>query len=278
MKFLADEIHKRGLLAGIWLAPFAAERKSRVYKEHPEWLVRNRNGRPVISCPVWSFAATLNFEIPECRAYIVKMLKNAVENWGYDLLKLDFLYAACLTPRNGKTRGMLMREAMELAREAAGEKTYILGCGVPLASAFGIVDACRVSCDVALQFKSSPLSGLINNEIPNAKNAINNSIFRRHLSGRVFANDPDVFFLRDNNLSYTEAQKLTLAKVNNMFGDILFVSDNVGDYSEEKLILLKGFFTKKDIRIISCDKTDRHKITVRYLLDGKEVSEIIRLD
>jgi alpha-galactosidase len=278
MKFLADEIHARGLLAGIWLAPFAAERKSRVYREHPDWLIRNRKGRPVISCPVWSYAATLNFDIPECREYIVKMLKNAVENWGYDLLKLDFLYAACLTPRNGKTRGMLMREAMELTREAAGEKTYILGCGVPLASAFGIVDACRISCDVALQFNSGPLNGIINNEIPNARNAVNNGIFRRHLSGRVFANDPDVFFLRDDNLSYTEGQKLTLAKMNNMFGDILFVSDNVGNYSEEKLELLKDFFTKKDIRIISCDKIAHYKIAVRYLLHGKETSEIIRLN
>jgi alpha-galactosidase len=94
----------------------------------------------------------------------------------------------------------------------------------------------------------------------------------------VFANDPDVFFLRENNLSYTEGQKLMLAKVNNMFGDVLFVSDNVGDYSEEKLEMLKDFFTKKDIKVISCDKTGRHKIEVRYLLEGKETSEIISLN
>jgi uncharacterized protein YutD len=56
------------------------------------------------------------------------------------------------------------------------------------------------------------------------------------------------------------------------------VSDNVGDYTEEKLKLLKGFFTKKDIKVISCDKTGRHEIAVRYLLYGKETSEIIRLN
>ena len=278
MKFIADEIHARGFLAGIWLAPFVAERKSRVFNEHPDWFIKDKKGEPVVSVPAWSHASTLNFNIPECREYIVKMLKNAVDNWGYDMLKLDFLYAVCMNPRDGKTRGMLMREAMELIREAVGEKPYILGCGVPLASAFGIVDACRISCDVDLQFKFRPLSGIINNEIPCTPNAINNTIFRRHLSGRTFANDPDVFFLRDNNLSFTSEQKLMLAKINNMFGDILFVSDNVGDYSGDKVELLKDFLTKKDIRIISCDNTENGNIAVKYQLGGKEFSETFTLN
>ena len=72
----------------------------------------------------------------------------------------------------------------------------------------------------------------INNELPSAQNAINNSMFRRHLNDRAFLNDPDVFFLRDHNLTFTWEQKLLLAKINNLFGRVLFVSDDAGEYSE----------------------------------------------
>ncbi|MBQ7581132.1 MAG: alpha-galactosidase, partial [Clostridia bacterium] len=39
MKYIADKVHEKGYLAGLWLAPFNVEKDSRIYKEHPEWLV-----------------------------------------------------------------------------------------------------------------------------------------------------------------------------------------------------------------------------------------------
>ncbi|MBP5467000.1 MAG: alpha-galactosidase, partial [Clostridia bacterium] len=37
LKGLVDKIHKKGYMAGIWLAPFVAEADSRLFKEHPEY-------------------------------------------------------------------------------------------------------------------------------------------------------------------------------------------------------------------------------------------------
>jgi alpha-galactosidase len=36
------------------------------------------------------------------------------------------------------------------------------------------------------------------------KNSIDDTTFRRQLNGRAFMNDPDVFFLRDENCKLTE--------------------------------------------------------------------------
>lgn len=44
MKKLAVEIHSKNMLAGLWLAPFAATKDSFIYKEHKDWLVRYENG------------------------------------------------------------------------------------------------------------------------------------------------------------------------------------------------------------------------------------------
>jgi alpha-galactosidase len=44
---LAGEIHDRGLTPGLWLAPFILDRRSRFFREHQEFILRNRRGQPV---------------------------------------------------------------------------------------------------------------------------------------------------------------------------------------------------------------------------------------
>lgn len=251
MKTIADAVHREGYLAGIWLAPFNVQRgKSRILKEHPDWLIRNPDGKPQLGCVAWGGAYTLDIYNPEVREHLKKVFDTVLDDWGYDMVKLDFLYSQCRTPRDNKTRGTIMCEAMDFLRECVGDK-LILGCGVPLGPAFGVVDACRISCDVDLSYGGKFYNSMsINNELPSAQNAINNSMFRRHLNGRAFLNDPDVFFLRDRNLTFTWEQKLLLAKINNLFGRVLFVSDDAGEYSEAELEVLKETFRETDAKIL----------------------------
>ena len=251
MKTIADAVHREGYLAGIWLAPFNVQRgKSRILKEHPDWLIRNPDGKPQLGCVAWGGAYTLDIYNPEVREHLKNVFDTVLDDWGYDMVKLDFLYSQCRTPRDNKTRGTIMCEAMDFLRECVGDK-LILGCGVPLGPAFGVVDACRISCDVDLSYGGKFYNSMsINNELPSAQNAINNSMFRRHLNGRAFLNDPDVFFLRDRNLTFTWEQKLLLAKINNLFGRVLFVSDDAGEYSEAELEVLKETFRESDAKIL----------------------------
>ena len=251
MKTIADAVHREGYLAGIWLAPFNVQRgKSRILKEHPDWLIRNPDGKPQLGCVAWGGAYTLDIYNPEVREHLKNVFDTVLDDWGYDMVKLDFLYSQCRTPRDNKTRGTIMCEAMDFLRECVGDK-LILGCGVPLGPAFGVVDACRISCDVDLSYGGKFYNSMsINNELPSAQNAINNSMFRRHLNGRAFLNDPDVFFLRDHNLTFTWEQKLLLAKINNLFGRVLFVSDDAGEYSEAELEVLKETFRESDAKIL----------------------------
>lgn len=251
MKTIADAVHRDGYLAGIWLAPFNVQRgKSRILKEHPDWLIRNPDGKPQLGCVAWGGAYTLDIYNSEVREHLKKVFDTVLNDWGYDMVKFDFLYSQCRTPRDNKTRGTIMCEAMDFLRECVGDK-IILGCGVPLGPAFGVVDACRISCDVDLSYGGKFYNSMsINNELPSAQNAINNSMFRRHLNGRAFLNDPDVFFLRDHNLTFTWEQKLLLAKINNLFGRVLFVSDDAGEYSEAELEVLKETFRESDAKIL----------------------------
>lgn len=271
MKYIADKVHDKGYLAGIWIAPFSVQRVSRIAKEHPDWLIKDAKGKPLLGCQGWGGAYTLDFYHPEAREYIRHFFDVIVNEWGFDMVKLDFLYSEAMFPRHGKTRGTIMCEAMDFLRECVGEEKLILGCGVPLGPSFGVVDACRIGCDVSPHFEFNFIDKLLlNMEIVNTRHAMNNTFLRRHLDQRVFCNDPDVFFLRDNNLKFTLDQKLLLAKINNLFGSVLFVSDNAGDYDDETMEYLKLFFKPSEAKVLSAEYVTPEDVKIVYIEDEKK--------
>ncbi len=271
MKPIADAIHLKGYLAGIWIAPFSVQKNSEVVKAHPEWLIKdNKTGKPLLGSVSWGGAYTLDIYNDGARAYIRSFFDVILNNWGFDMVKLDFLYSEAMQPRNGKSRGCIMCEAMDFLRECVGEEKLILGCGVPLGATFGVVDACRISCDVDLKYSPKYYNRMgINLEIPSAQNAISNTVFRRHLNGRAFCNDPDVFFLRNKNLAFSREQKLLLGKINNICGDVLFISDNAGDYSDGKFEILEKLFAESDAVVTSVVFDEKDNMKIRFTENGK---------
>ena len=198
-----------------------------------------------------------------------------MSEWGFDLVKLDFLYGAAPFGDETETRAGRMTRALEFLRECVGDK-LILGCGVPLMPAFGIVDYCRVGCDVGLDWDDTPLMQLAHRERVSTKQNIGNSIFRRQLNGRAFLSDPDVFFLRDDNISLSGTEKRMLSDVCSVSGGIMLTSDNPGKYNEEKLSryeLLRSRMNAGDIRV----ETDASSATVSYELRGKRESFRVKL-
>lgn len=267
MKVVADKIHKKGMKAGIWLAPFGAQYVSEVAKNHPDWIIRDKKGRPVRCGLNWGGFYALDIENPEAREYIRHFFDVILNDWGYDLVKLDFLYAAAIVPNHNKTRGQLMCEAMDFLRECVGDK-QILGCGVPLFPAFGKVDYCRIGADMGLKWKSQTFT---HRENVSTTHTLCNTIFRRALDGRAFRNDPDVFLLRENNMHCTFEQRQIIAKVNKLFGSVLFISDNVDDYKPVQMETLCETFRKDDIQILKAEfmTTNQDVLDIDYIINGE---------
>lgn len=265
MKIIADEIHKNNLLAGLWLAPFAATKDSFIYKQHRDWLVHDKKGHLYPAGPNWGTFYAIDFYNKEAADYIKKVFNTILYEWGYDMVKLDFLYAACIVPMYNKSRGQIMCEAMDFIRECVGDK-MILGCGVPLMPAFGKVDFCRIGADVALEWKHR--KHMLREDV-STPNTVNCTVFRRGLNGRAFLNDPDVFLLRDKNIGMNFEQRKLLSKINSIFGSLLFVSDNVSDYSSKQLDVFEDTIRKKDIKIIKAEFCEKDIICVEYIQNSE---------
>ena len=276
MKEVADLIHSKKIKAGLWLAPFACTRKSKIYKEHKDWLLVDSKGRKVKGGNNWDPLGFYVLDIlkPQVQDYLKEVFDVVLNKWGFDMVKLDFLYATCMIPRQNKSRGQIMCEAMDFLRECVGNK-LILGCGVPLGPSFGKVDLCRIGCDVGLRWHPNMFEKYLHRERVSTINGINNSIFRRHLNGKAFVNDPDVFFLRDYNIKMNEEQRLILADVNKLFGGVLFVSDNIATYTNQNLKRLEDLLKTDDIEIVSAEYITKSLISIEYNINGIESQELV---
>ena len=160
-----------------------------------------------------------------------------------------------------------MTRALELLRRLCGDK-LILGCGVPVMPAFGLVDYCRISCDVGLDWNNNFIVRNANRETVSTYRAILNSIFRRQLNGRAYLSDPDVFFLREDNIKLTPEQKYKLATVNSLFGGMLLCSDNMGQYTGEARALYAQLLKNRDAKNIRVSTGSG--LTVSYDTGGTE--------
>lgn len=201
---LATEIRAAGFTSGLWLAPFILQPDSRLATEHPDWLLRGRNGRPVNAGRLWNrFAAALDLTQPDALDWAADVVRTAVQDWGYAYLKLDFLYAAALPGRRHdptRTRAQVLRSGLETLRRAAGPQAFLLGCGCPLGPAIGLIDSMRIGTDTARHWKPfvKGVSTLLKSEpnLPSARNSLNNALTRAFLHRRWWVNDPDCLLTR----------------------------------------------------------------------------------
>ena len=269
---LADAAHESGFLAGLWLAPFVCEKESLLCKNHPDWLLQV-DGQPWCCGCNWSSFYALDIDHPEVQAYLQTVFDRVLNDWGFDLVKLDFLYGAATFGGASESRAARMQRAMALLRTWCGDK-LILGCGVPVMPAFGVVDYCRIGCDVSLDWDDVWYMRLFHRERVSTKQSIGNTVFRRQLNGRAYGSDPDVFFLREENCKLTPQQKDQLATVNALFSGILLTSDMPSRYTlemREQYAALRDLSAHAENICVDAD----HDICIRYTLHGQEKTLVL---
>ncbi len=245
MAKIAEDITEKGWKAGIWLAPFVCERESDLFRKKSNWILRDGKNRLQTAGwnPNWSgvfYAMDIYSE--GFREYLFEVFKTMKEDWGYSFFKLDFLYAACLIPRNGKTRAMIMTDAMDFLNELT-KGALFLSCGVPIGPAMGKCDYARIGADISHGIEDRLLNGIGYRERISTFSAMGNTRTRSFLDGHAFGNDPDVFILRDSKeIKLTEDERELLFNTNLGNSSLVFFSDDVGSYSDETISKVSAAF------------------------------------
>jgi alpha-galactosidase len=135
-----------------------------------------------------------------------------VRAWGFDYLKLDFLYAGALKGKRFQDipRETACRESVRVMREAMGRDAYFLTCGTPILPALGLCNAMRIGPDVAGEWENNRDANLFSNPTtPGTKNAIRTVVHRLWLRELVQV-DPDVAYFAEKENSLTSEEKKLL--------------------------------------------------------------------
>jgi Melibiase len=151
IKALAEKVTGMGLKFGLWLAPYIQNLETNVVKEHPEWLLLDKNGEPV-KMPNSNVgpSSLIDYSLDEPLAWLRDLVKMFVNEWQVTWIKLDGPNYALYRPGRLRNPSMTMTEMLirsfEVIREAAGPDVLVEGEGM-MGVALGKVDMHRVQTD-----------------------------------------------------------------------------------------------------------------------------------
>ena len=108
IKKMVDDFHKEGELVQLWWLPLTVEDGqnrweshkyivSKVVKEHPDWLILDKDGK---HAHMTRGLAALCPAVPEVQAYHKQLTEKFIRDWGFDGSKLDNIYTSplCYNP------------------------------------------------------------------------------------------------------------------------------------------------------------------------------------
>jgi len=165
------------------------------------------DGKPISSGYEWGGNTyALDATHPDAAEWLADTIQTVV-GWGYEYLKLDFLFSGALPGKRHveMPREAAYRHALGIMRRAAGN-AYLLTCGAPILPSLGLCDAMRVGPDVASTWDSRLYSYLLYNQTtPGVRNAIRTTVNRLWLKPLVHM-DPDVAYFHISD-SLTQEQR-----------------------------------------------------------------------
>jgi alpha-galactosidase len=237
---VARLIAAAGCQPGLWIAPFLVAPDSEVARTHPEWLARDAAGDdPLLGMlnPPWGGGRdgwmyvldTTQAGVQEHLADLARSLVMA----GYTYLKLDFTYAAGLAGRfadPSRTPAERVRDGFAAIRRGAGEATFLLACGAPLAPTVGLVDGMRIGPDVAPRWALPPERALVPAYAdcePATRHAFRNTLARAFMHRQLWLNDPDCLMLRATSTELSPVASRTWAHAVAVSGGMALVSDDL---------------------------------------------------
>ncbi len=186
MQEFGQKVSRFGLNLALWTAPFRVSERAWVYQRHPEWLVRNTEGKPIqIGFIESSHDAlyVLDPTHPGAQAYLRQTYETLSRDWGVRYLKLDFMDDTAIEGVHYQVNASALeaqRIGLKVIREAVGPDVYIDKDGSPMLNTVGLTDLGRLSADTGHSFTGF-------------KEDATGIAARYYMNGNFYGADPDAF-------------------------------------------------------------------------------------
>jgi alpha-galactosidase len=225
-------IKAKGFEPAIWVAPFIAEKNSKLFREHPDWFMKDEEGKPLSADRVtfrgWRRGPwyALDGTHPEVQKHLEGLFRTLRRDWGCTYFKLDANFWGAMhggrLHDQSATRVEAYRRGMEAILRGAGDG-FVLGCNHPIWPSFGLVHGSRSSGDIKRAWATFTRTARQN-------------LYRNWQNGRLWWNDPDCAVLT-GDLSEDEYRFHATALY--ATGGMLLSGDDLTKISPERLALLR---------------------------------------
>jgi alpha-galactosidase len=245
MNPLEYQVRGLGLTPGIWTAPFEVSERSSIYRQHPDWLIKNARGQPIHAGSVVDGKDQLymlDTTNPGAQAYLRTTYSTLVRQWGIHYIKLDFMDDSAIEGYYYKPHTTAMeaqRIGLGIIREAVGDGVYLDKDGSAMLNPVGYVDYGRISQDTGHAFEAS-------------RDAATGIAARYYMDRNYFVSDPDAFTVSEQRITdqtwHEGKQPLTLSEAQVSFalaavcGGMLEIGDNLTSLegSPQRLALIEN--------------------------------------
>jgi alpha-galactosidase len=226
------QIRERGFEPAIWVAPFVAEEKSQVFQQHPEWFVKDSDGKPLRSDRVtfggWRRGPwyVLDGTHPEVQQHFENFFRVMKREWGCTYFKLDANFWGAI--HGGRfhdaraTRIEAYRRGMKAILRGV-EDSFVLGCNHPIWPSLGLIHGSRSSNDIKRTWERIETTARQN-------------LSRNWQNGRLWWNDSDAIVLT-GDLPDNEFQFHAVAIYAS--GGMLLSGDDLTKIGADKLAMLR---------------------------------------
>jgi alpha-galactosidase len=226
------QIRERGFEPAIWDAPFVAEEKSQLFQQHPDWFVKDSEGKPLRSDRVtfggWRRGPWYVLDGTQriVQQHFVNLFRTMRRDWGCTYFKLDANFWGAIHGGRFSDAQATRIEAYRRGMRAilcGAEDGFVLGCNHPIWPSLGLIHGSRSSNDIKRTWERIETTARQN-------------LSRNWQNGRLWWNDPDAIVLT-GELPDNEFQFHATAIFAS--GGMLLSGDDLTKISEAKLSMLR---------------------------------------
>lgn len=221
MEWMAKEIESRGMIPGIWIAPFWVSADSQLAKDHPDWIAPKSEFGGFL---MGEGDLTLDLTNPEVLDWVGQLMHKLTQEWGYKWIKMDFAYYALFASElmdSTKNASEAYVDAINVMREAMGPETFFLTISA-MGLSFTVGDGGRTTLDNMPEWGDDGEQG--------TKVTLMTAAHRYYLNW-LWSNHHDLVYYRDD-LGMTMGEARCWTSVVCLMGGIFKIGDKFTELHE----------------------------------------------
>jgi|GEM_PF-2751151 len=271
---IISEIKTAGLKAGMSLSPLLCSATSDVYRQHPEWILKDETNNPVTINTTSGNFHVLDAYDPGVQDYLQVFCYTVTTQWDVDLLKFDHLSAAFAVARKTKTRAQAANDFLKMLRNSCPD-TIIWATDLPIAPGWLYANYTSMASNLLESWDTkfpmlyaAPDAATARIQLKNILQRNNYAQFGRAANLITLAPAKDL----------TEAQQFTILFINALFSDVSVVVNAPDQLSAEMWGEWQAVEQWKAAEVISVHFQTEDVIIIDFKnMDGKKFRGLVNL-